>query len=75
MSTEQPDDLLKLWTLEKISVEMAIGHIMQNLVKQQQTVKDHDRSLYRLRTDVDDLIAHTGVQPRPKGKSKTPSRN
>ncbi|MBV7332455.1 hypothetical protein KFU94_30350 [Chloroflexi bacterium TSY] len=33
MSTYSPDELLSLWTRKKISVEMAIGHILQNLVK------------------------------------------
>ncbi len=36
MSTITPEDLLKQWKLEQLSVEMAIGHLIQNLVKQQE---------------------------------------
>ena len=39
MDTEKPNKLLKLWALEKMSIEMAIGHILQNLAQQQSTIK------------------------------------
>lgn len=32
MGTITPQELLKLWQLEKITCEMAIGHLIQNLV-------------------------------------------
>ena len=32
MATVSPEELLRLWTHEKISPDMAIGHIIQNLV-------------------------------------------
>ncbi len=78
MSTMPPSELLKLWTLEKVTVEMAIGHILQNLVKTQTSAKSRDTSLYKLRGDVDDLLAHTGTTPRsrtmPRSKSKAPHK-
>lgn len=30
METMSPNELLKLWKLEEITVEMSIGHILQN---------------------------------------------
>jgi hypothetical protein len=35
---------------------MAIGHILQNLVKICTSVETTDTSLYKLRADVDDLL-------------------
>ena len=69
MSTVTPQELLKLWTLEKVTVEMAIGHILQNLVKAQTSAQNRDTLLYKLRGDVDDLLTHTGVTPRSKSKA------
>ncbi len=57
MSTVTPTELLKLWTLENMQPEMAVGHILQNLVKLQTMVID-------LRIDVDRLIALTKLPPR-----------
>jgi hypothetical protein len=74
MSTVTPKELLQLWTLEKVTAEMAIGHIIQNLVKAQTSAASRDTSLYKLRSDVDDLLAHTGITPRsrtmPRSKNK-----
>ena len=74
MSTVTPQELLKLWKLEQVSVEMALGHILQNLVKAQASAENRATSLYKLRSDVDDLLAHTGITPRSKNKSK-PRKN
>jgi len=68
MSTMHPDELLKLWKLEKLPLEMAMGHVLQNLVRMQTTIESHDASLYNLRGHVDGLIAHTGMEPRSRGK-------
>ncbi len=69
-----PIELLRLWELEKISLEMAMGHLLQNLVKQQQAIEAANISRYNLRADVDSLIAHTGMKPNPKGKKKPSKR-
>ena len=68
MGTTTPDELLKLWKLENITVEMAIGHILQNLVKMQRTHDTRNTKIYNLRADVDSLIIHTGMKPDAKGK-------
>ena len=70
MGTITPDELLKLWKLEKVTVEMAIGHILQNLIKVHAATETLDTSLYGLRGDVDALMAHAGIEPRSQGKRK-----
>ncbi len=69
MGTMTPSELLKLWKLEKLSVEMAVGHILQNLVNIHTANETADASLYKLRADVDGLMAHTGM-PRSKDGKK-----
>ncbi len=68
MSTHAPKELLGLWTREKITVEMAIGHILQNLVNMHTAIEIADASLYKLRADVDGLMAHTGMSRLKDGK-------
>jgi len=70
MGTITPEELLKLWKLEKMPVEMAIGHILQNLVNMRTTIESTDTTLYKLRADVDGLIAHTGTRPRSTSRQK-----
>jgi hypothetical protein len=72
MGTMQPQELLKQWELETLSVPMATGHSLQNLVKMQQAIDAINITLYNLRADVDSLIAHTGLKPDPKGQKKPP---
>ena len=70
MGTITPEELLKLWKLEKMPVEMAIGHILQNLVNMRTTIESTDTTLYKLRADVDGLMAHTGTRPHSTSKQK-----
>jgi len=74
MSTVTPQALLKAWKLEQVTVEMSIGHILQNLVAQQTTQASFQQTLLNLRTDVDRLLAHTQLPPNLKGKPK-PSKS
>ena len=39
MGTMPPKELLTLWAKDDIPVEMAVGHILQNLAKLQATVE------------------------------------
>ncbi len=55
-------------------MEMATGHSLQNLVKIQQTIDAINIMLYNIRADVDSLIAHTGMKPKPTGKKKPPKQ-
>jgi hypothetical protein len=75
MGTEPIPDLLKKWTLEQLTVEMAIGHLLQHVKMLHDTDQEANRqrhqmtrlltdiqvTLRSLRTDVDALIAHTGI--------------
>jgi len=70
MGTMPPQELMRQWRLEKISVEMATGHILQNLTKIQTAIDAINIILYNLHADVDSLIAHTGMKPNPKSKKK-----
>lgn len=63
MSTVTPEELLRLWKLENIPLEMAMGHVLQNLVKQQKAQDALNQMIANLRADVDRLIAHTGLTP------------
>jgi hypothetical protein len=74
MGTVPPKELLKKWECEEITVEMAVGHILQNLVQLMTIIEAFKTSLRKLRTDVDSLIAHTGMSPRLKGKRKPPKK-
>jgi len=68
MGTMTPEKLLQQWTLEQMTTEMATGHTLQNLVKIQRALDAINLTLYKLRADVDSLIAHTKMTP--KGKKK-----
>lgn len=68
MGTMPPQELLKLWTLEKLSEKMAIGHILQNLVQIQATTTSNSRALYQIRREVDGLVTQGGIKPRSKTK-------
>ncbi len=49
MSTVTPQELLKAWKLEQMTVEMTMGHVVQNLVI--------------LRDEIDRLIAYLRLPP------------
>jgi hypothetical protein len=66
-----PEELLKLWKLEQVTVEMAMGHVLQNLVRMHALDKTNSPKLYQLRRDVDELLAHSGIKPRSKDKRKS----
>lgn len=70
MGTITPEELLKLWKLEQVSVEMAMGHVLQNLVRMHTLDRSTDSTLYKLRRDVDELLTHSGIKPRSKDKRK-----
>ena len=70
MSTVTPEELLRLWKLENIPLEMAMGHVLQNLVKQQKAQDALNQMISNLRADVARLIAHTGLTLAPQAKHK-----
>lgn len=72
MGTLSPQELLKKWEHEEITVEMVIGQMLQHLVKIFAALEIIKTTLRKLRADVDSLIAHTGMKPNAKGKKKPP---
>ena len=66
MSTMTPAELLNLWKQEQVTVEMATGHLLQNLVKQQATLESLSGLLSKLRADVDRLLVVAGAQEQQR---------
>jgi hypothetical protein len=62
MGTVSRQELLRLWTLEEITPEMAIGHLIQNLVKQHKTHEALRMSLVKYRDNIKDLLEQTERQ-------------
>jgi hypothetical protein len=62
MGTMTPQELLRLWTLDKITLETAMGHVLQNLVQLQATSETRGRSLVKLQARLDKLINQTNKQ-------------
>jgi hypothetical protein len=56
MGTMSPKELLNLWVKDDMPVEMAIGHILQNLAKLQATVEANHLKLRQLQTALESLI-------------------
>jgi hypothetical protein len=55
-----------LWEFEKITSEMAIGHIIQNLVNLQKSIDAANTSYFRLSADVDELKKPAACQKSPR---------
>jgi hypothetical protein len=74
MATVTPDELLRLWRQEGVTSEMAIGHLIQNLVKQQAAIAAMQSTLSVLRVDVDRTMLLPAVEPPTKGKRQGPKK-
>ncbi len=61
MGTIPPPELLKQWQVSDLTAEMAIGHLIQNIVKLDERLTEMHKSARKLRIDVDSLIAHTNL--------------
>ena len=72
MGTVSPTELLRLWKLEQVTLEMAIGYLIQNQVKLDRAIQAANISRSGLRTDVDGLIAHTKTDQKSQGRKKPP---
>jgi len=69
MSTLTPTELLNLWKQEQMTIEMSIGHILQNLVKQQIALEALLVTQSKLRTDINSLSM--ARETKPDGASKS----
>ena len=72
MSAVTPAELLQQWRLAKITPEMAIGQLIQNVVAQQALLEQNSRTLSSLRADTDRLVTHTKL-PAPTTSKRKPS--
>ena len=74
MATVTPDELLRLWRQESVTLEMAIGHLIQNLVKQQAAIAAMQSTLSALRVDVDRMTPSPTVESTTKGRRGEPKK-
>jgi len=72
MATYAPAELLQLWKTEQITVEMATGHLLQQLVKLYSELETQRAAVINLRADIDRLLVHAQLPPPVKGKLKLP---
>ena len=61
MGTIPPKDLLKKWKLEELTVEMAIGHILQRMVLLEQADTDATCNCRKLSTAIDTINLSRGT--------------
>lgn len=69
MATYSPHDLLKLWKLQQLPLEMTTGHILQNLVTLQDEIDALKRELAQVR-----LAKPNADTPFSKSNSTTASK-
>ncbi|MBX0329023.1 hypothetical protein K2Z83_15195 [Oscillochloris sp. ZM17-4] len=77
MGTMAPDELARLWRQEKMSVEMAIGHITQNLVQIQSMIDSQRQLLHssleqqrQLLLTLQEVLPNAAASPAPTPKKK-----
>ncbi len=70
MSTMTPTELLSLWKQEQMTIEMSIGHILQNLVKQQIALESLLATQRKLRADMNNLLITIDAKPDVASKTK-----
>lgn len=66
MATMPPDELLRLWSRENLTPEMAIGHLIQNLVHHQAALAAMQSALSGLRKDVEGIAAPAPIESAAK---------
>ena len=71
MGTMTPSELLRLYTLEKITDQQAIGYALQNLVTLYAALETIDK----MRLDIERLMAFVGMEPEGKKKEKRRDEN
>lgn len=70
MSAVTHNELLQQWKQATITLEMAIGQLIQNQVKQQEQIDAHSRTQAIVRSDIDRLLAQVDTPVNNKGKPK-----
>lgn len=72
MGAMHPNDLLRQWASDDVSNEMAIGHMLQHLVKLQASLDSLRETVIQIRTE--SAIASDLSEARPAPKQKQRSR-
>jgi len=74
MATIPPYELLRLWSRETVTSEMAIGHLIQNLVQQQATIAVIQSTLATLRSDIEHRVSRppASIEKAAKAKRRSP---
>jgi hypothetical protein len=72
MGTLTPPELFRAWQREDLTAEMAIGQLIQTILKLETALTNLNLTLYQLRADVDSLIAHSGLPPTSPGRKSPP---
>ena len=71
MGTMTPSELLRLYTLEKITDQQAIGYMLQNQVLLHAALETIDK----MKQDIERLKAFVGMEPEAKPKKKEKRRD
>lgn len=71
MSVEPPnpassaiDTLLAMWSRGQLSDQETLRTLIQYHIRQQRAIESLNSTVRRLRSDLDEVIAQTGVKPR-----------
>ncbi len=75
MGALAPNELLQQWKQATITLEMAIGQLIQNQVKQQEQIDANNRALANVRADIDRLLGHATMPSGNKNKPKLSKRS
>jgi len=70
MATVTPGELLRLWTQESITSEMAVGQLIQHLIHQQATIEALQMRLGTLQAAVSNPTAPALHPAAPLGKQR-----
>jgi len=70
MGAVAPNELWQQWKQATITLEIAIGQLIQNQVKQQAQIDANNRALATVRADVDRLLGHATMPSGNKSKPK-----
>lgn len=72
MGALTPTELLTLWKQKEVTIEMSVGHLIQNLVKQQTAIEALTTLLAQQRVDVERLLVLTRS---PANTERKPSKS
>ncbi len=66
MGTLPPEEVLRLWAGDAMPLEMAMGHVLQNLVRLQTTLTTQHGTIRQLQAELARLIEPADHPPTPR---------